>query len=962
MPRRSILTERQRQQLFGLPIDDLSLRRHYVLSDTDMKHIGTRRRPANRLGYALQICVLRYPGRLLQPGELIPDPIVNFVGAQLGLSKEDLLTYAQRRQTRYQHSSSLQKIYGYRAYDPDDTELASWIAAAAELTRSNEALANTIVAWMRQQHIIVPGPTTVERLCADALVAAENRICQRIAERIEPAKRIDLTELLAEVTEQGITRFVWLRQHEPGNTSRVANVLLDRLERIDAIGIEKDIVIDIPVHRVARLRRQGERYFADGMRDLPEHRRLAILAVCCLEWQAAISDSIVETHDRIVGKLYRVSERTRDNQVTEQRGLIQGTVQAFADIGASLVTAKDKGESLEAVIEKGCGWEAFSKLVQNAQAIDAKVSADPLDFVGSGYHRFRLYAPRMIRQLDIEGARSAEPLLAAIRTLHTFNESGKRTLPKNASIAFARAKWRKRLQKADRQSWETAVLFSIRDAFRSGDIWLRVSQRYAKPTTDLMPVSDVGLSPSLAVPLDPAQWIEERKLLLSEAFRAASEAARLNTLPNGIVKEGVLQMSKLERQTPEDADRLVLDLYREIPMTRITDVLLQSDQDIGFTEAFTDLRTGVPCKDKIGLLTVLLSNGVNLGLHKMAAATNKHTFWELLRIARWHVEEDAYQHALAMIVEAQSQLPMSSVWGTGNSASADGQFFSATSHGEALNLVNLKYGTDPGLKAYTHVSDQFAPFATQTIPATAHEAPYILDGLVSNDTGRRVKEQFSDTGGFSDHVFAMCSILGYSFTPRIRDLPAKRLYAFEPNAVDEVLRPMVAATIREDLITRSWSDVLQLSASAGANLIKPSQALKRLAAYPRQNELGLALREIGRVERTLFILRWIMDPDMQHRTQLGLNKGESHHALKRAINFHRRGEIRDRSSEGQHFRIAGMNLIAAIVIYWNTKQLGEVVQRMTKARNTPDPALLPHVSPLGWEHINLTGEYHWPRS
>jgi len=162
----------------------------------------------------------------------------------------------------------------------------------------------------------------------------------------------------------------------------------------------------------------------------------------------------------------------------------------------------------------------------------------------------------------------------------------------------------------------------------------------------------------------------------------------------------------------------------------------------------------------------------------MAAATNKHTFWELLRIARWHVEEDAYQHALAMVVEAQSQLPMSALWGAGDSASADGQFFPAASHGEALNLINLKYGTDPGLKAYTHVSDQFAPFVTQAIPATAHEAPYILDGLLSNDAGRQVKEQFSDTGGFTDHVFAMCSILGYNFSPRIRDLPAKQVVCF----------------------------------------------------------------------------------------------------------------------------------------------------------------------------------------
>jgi len=110
----------------------------------------------------------------------------------------------------------------------------------------------------------------------------------------------------------------------------------------------------------------------------------------------------------------------------------------------------------------------------------------------------------------------------------------------------------------------------------------------------------------------------------------------------------------------------------------------------------------------------------------------------------------------------------------------------------------------------------------------------------------------------------------------------------------------------------------------------------------------------------LFMMQWMLDAELQQRVQMGLNKGESHHALKRAISFHRRGEIRDRSSEGQHYRIAGMNLIAAIIIYWNTKKLGEIVETLTNAGEAPNPDLLPHVSPLGWEHINLTGEYHWP--
>ena len=435
--------------------------------------------------------------------------------------------------------------------------------------------------------------------------------------------------------------------------------------------------------------------------------------------------------------------------------------------------------------------------------------------------------------------------------------------------------------------------------------------------------------------------------------------ARRGALPSAAIENGVLRLEKLERAEPEGVEATILDLYRRMPTARITDILLQTDAATGFTEAFTDLRTGSPCKDKVGLLSVLLANGVNIGLSKMAAATGAHSFWELLRIARWHVEEDGYARALAMLVEAQAALPMARFWGAGETASSDGQFFSAAGPGEAMNLVNARYGTEPGLKAYSHVSDQFVPFAVRTIPATASEAPYILDGLLMTDAGRQVKEHYADTGGFTDHVFALCSTLGFGFAPRIRDLPSKRLYTFDPENAPTTLRPMIAARIREELITRNWPDILRLSASAAVGSVPPSQLLRKLAAYSPKNDLAVALREVGRIERTLFILRWISDAALQRRAQLGLNKGEAHHALKRAIALGRRGEISDRTAEGQHFRMAGLNLLAAIIIHWNTTRLGEIVAKLTASGNPPDPMLLAHTSPLGWEHILLTGEYRW---
>ena len=437
--------------------------------------------------------------------------------------------------------------------------------------------------------------------------------------------------------------------------------------------------------------------------------------------------------------------------------------------------------------------------------------------------------------------------------------------------------------------------------------------------------------------------------------------AILGRIPGGAIENGELRIGRPGTAMPEDVDELVLDLYRRLPEVRITDILLEVDAAAGFTDAFTHLRTGALCQDRIGLLNVLLAEGLNPGLSKMAEASNTHDFFQLSRLSRWHIESEAIDRALAMVIEAQAQLPMARLWGLGLTASSDGRFFPAARQGEAMNLVNARYGSEPGLKAYTHVSDRFGPFATQTIPATVNEAPYILDGLLMTRAGRRIREQYADSGGFTDHVFAVTSLLGYRFIPRIRDLPSKRLHVFEPRRVPKPLMGLTGNKIREDVIVRNWPDILRVAATLASGVLPPSQLLRKFAAYPRQHELAIALSEIGRVERTPFIVDWLLDADMQRRANNGLNKGEAHHALKNALRIGRQGEIRDRSSEGQHYRMAGLNLLAAIIIYWNSAYLGEAVRQREHASLTVEPELLAHISPLGWAHILLTGEYRWPK-
>ena len=138
--------------------------------------------------------------------------------------------------------------------------------------------------------------------------------------------------------------------------------------------------------------------------------------------------------------------------------------------------------------------------------------------------------------------------------------------------------------------------------------------------------------------------------------------------------------------------------------------------------------------------------------------------------------------------------------------------------------------------------------------------------------------------------------------------------------------------------------------------------VRKIGSYPRQNGLAVALRELGRIERTLFTINWYMDPDLRRRVTAGLNKGEARNALARAVYFNRLGEVRDRSFESQRYRASGLTTVTAAIARWNTVYLKRAILSLKEHGYAVDENLIQHISPLGWEHINLTGDYVWQTS
>ena len=394
----------------------------------------------------------------------------------------------------------------------------------------------------------------------------------------------------------------------------------------------------------------------------------------------------------------------------------------------------------------------------------------------------------------------------------------------------------------------------------------------------------------------------------------------------------------------------------------INGLLAEVDQWTSMGDQFLHLRTQAPPKNRQALLTAVLADGINLGLTRMSEACHATTWRQLCWTADWQVREECYAQALAGLIDAQHRQPLAAHWGSGTTSSSDAQFFRAGGRGEVRALVNLHDGQDPGVKFYTHLSDQFGPFHTKVIAATASEAPHVLDGLLYHQSSLVIDEHYTDTGGFSDHVFAMCRLLGFRFAPGIRALKEKRLYLLPGMTVPPEFASLVAGATNVRAISDQWFELLRLAMSIKTGTVTASVILRKRAAYPRQNSLALALRELGKLERTFFTLQWLQDPELRRRSHVGLNKGEQQNALRRAVFFNRLGEIRDRSYENQRHRASGLNLLVAALIRWNTTYLQRAVDHLRDQRQHPAPGDLAHLSPLGWEHINLTGDYHWETS
>src|SRR5271166_1879362 len=440
--------------------------------------------------------------------------------------------------------------------------------------------------------------------------------------------------------------------------------------------------------------------------------------------------------------------------------------------------------------------------------------------------------------------------------------------------------------RVERLPYELCVLIALRDALRRREVYVQGAGRWKDPDEDLPgdfeDNRDVHYA-ELAKPLDAAEFTGGLQKRLGEGLtrldtalaRGTSGGVRIITR-QGSPWVSVPKLGKLPE--PRNLGALKAEVERRWGTIDLLDIL----KDTAFITGFTDSFTSVASREVLDratlnrrLLLVLFALGTNMGIRQMAV-TGEHGVGEaeLRHVRATYVTRENLRRAITTVVNATLEARDPKWWGEATSTASDSKRFASW---DSNLMTHIRYGGFGGI-AYRLISDTYIALFSHFIPCGVWEAVYILDSLLADESDVQPDQIHADTQGQSLPVFGLAALPGFELLPRIRNWHDLNFY--RPDAttkyghIDALFGDNV---IDWALIEKHWPDLLRAGISIREGRLSSVTLLRRLGNHSRRNRLYKALRELGRVIRTITLLRYLPEPGLRDQIGAITNRTEQFH-------------------------------------------------------------------------------------
>ena len=965
--------EHQRLSRFpdDMPAGDIG--RYYTLSNQDLEEIGKQRGSHNRLGFALQLCTLRYLGFI--PDDLLAPPvsIISWLTSQLGGSVEDLHLYGQRDQTRSDHLSHILTYTGFqRSTSAHLEELESWLVERALEHDHSSFLLRSGAERLRWQQILRPGLSVLERIVSAARVKARQITFERLKPLLIDTTKTFLDQLLVVEPDHFRTPLTWLQRMPNDHTASQILETLEKISYLKKAGVGSWNLSQVNPNRLKQLANIGAKATNQQLLRSSDMRRYSILIAFIKQALFEMTDVVVDLFNQCLWEIHVDAKNDLNKMRLRAARSTNNKLRSYNQIIRIVINKEIPDKAVRKRIFDLYDSQYLQKDAEETEQLIRPQQDEAIDLFANRYSYIRRFAPAFLSTLHFQSRTEAHPLLEGIDILRELNSSSKRAIPSNAPVKFIHSAWEEYViepdEKINRRYYELALLWELRSALRSSDIFVQYARRHSDSQTYLIP-ADIWPDQRPEVvrltytPLKGETRVKERatemKILAEKVEKLLTDKQSWLRIENG---KWVLTPLG-EEDKPHSAKALEEAIAERLPRLDIPDLLIEVDQWTGFSSCFTHVAEGKENPDPNGLKYLyanILAQGANFSLAQMSR-TSGFPHHQLVYTGTWFVHEQALKKANTQLVNYHFGLEISHLWGAGTFSSSDGQRFPISGKNRKARAILRDFGYKPGITFYSWSSDQLSLYGGKAIVSTIRDATYVLDEILANETELPIFEHTTDTDGYSEIVFALFDLLGLSFTPRIKGLKNLQLYRLDSIDLNDLplVRARLSKQINTERIYNMWDEMLRFVGSLKLGWVTASLAIQKLQASARKSELAKAFQEYGRLIKTIHVLGWYESEEKRRWANRQLNKGEALHGLKAYLSIGNRGVLRRKTDENLQHQVGCLNLLTNVIILWNSVYMWEALKQLKQEGYPVNEEDLKHIWPTRFEHLNIFGKFEF---
>lgn len=947
----------------------------YTPTAEDMAYVRQhRRRKLDQLALLVHIKLTQRLGYFLKSSD-IPNKIVSHISElmEMGDTPKKYLARFDRGGSRTRLKLLVRKYLNIKLIENNNTATLLLHKLSSEASEKKHELAdviNVVIEELVKQRYELPGFSTLVKHAKSAKKQVNDTYFKQTHKKLNHEMTIELDKMLNSSGRK--TRWDSIKREVKKPTNKEVKSYLQYLKWLQDLVERLPNMAFLPLTKKHQYTLEARSLDAFHLKEMKQAKRYTLMVLLIQSKLSQSLDDVAGIFKRKLNKLHQSAETRLMEYHQEHTQRTEKLINQFRNV---LKTYGDNEADIQPSLE-----DIRNAMSEEPSALLAECE-EHLAYAGNNYYPFmlKLYKPQRAQLLNclelLELGSSSEDnsILRALEIILEYRNTYKQELghyEEFVALPWMNDKWKKLIFNIDtktinRKYFELCVLSRIKNELSSGDLFIRYSQEHSDYRKELISWDEYeqGLpeyTGMLGFSGDSKTFITELKETLSELSAQVDEQFQSNEFLDFNNDQLVIRR---HQNTPEpkqlkqlkQLDEALRDSLEE---KSIVDILVESEQWLDAHKLFKPIsgfesKLDIPRKR---FISTLFCYGCNLGPTQTARSiknlTRKQVAWLNLK----HVTEEKLEKAIVKTVNAYNKFELPSFWGTGKSASADGTKWNVYEQ-NLLSEYHIRYGGYGGI-GYYHISDTYIALFSHFIPCGVYEAIYILDGLIKNVSDIQPDVIHGDTQAQSTTVFGLAHLLGIDLMPRIRNIKKLVFYKADGRVKYKHINRLFRGNINWSLIERHLPDMLRVALSIQAGKISPSTILKRLGTYSRKNRLYFAFRELGRVIRTVFLLKYIGDVELRRTIHAATNKSEEFNNFTKWLFFGGDGIIAENVRHEQRKVIKYNQLVANLVILHNVQSMSEVLSQLKRRKIPVSEEVLKFLSPYRTEHINRFGDYH----